>query len=139
MPSVVQDWINSLPFKLQTTLLCALRGCDGIAREDDIKIIARGIRKMTVLPSRKRLTEKGGFLYFELEELAPCVEKICEDLGKYPTHYIHHLILACEVIGYFHPIADIRKGFEAAYKALVKELNLWPESKEQCMERGNAK
>lgn len=139
MPSVVQEWVGNLPFKMQTAMLCALRGCDGMAREDEVKVIARGIRRMTVLPSRKRVIEPGGFLYFEMEHLAPAVETVCGDLAKYPVHYVHHLMLACEVLGYFHPLEDVRKGFLNAYTSMVKELNLWPETKEQCLERADAK
>lgn len=139
MPSVVQDWVGELPLKLQTAMLCAIRGCDGVPREDAVKTIARGIRKMTLLPSRKRVMEPGGFMSFDLKDLPECVETICGDLAKYPTHYTHHLYLACEVLGYFHPIEDVRKQFLNAYTSMVKELNLWPETKEQCLERGNAK
>lgn len=139
MPSVVQTWVNELPFKLQTAMLCAIRGCDGVAREDVMKTVARGIRKMTLLPSRQRVNEAGGFMCFELNELRPAIDKVCEDIAKYPTHYVQHVYLACEVLGYFHPITDVREAFYYAYHAMVKELNLYPETKEQCFERGNAK
>lgn len=139
MPSVVQEWVNDLPLKLQTALLCAIRGCDGVAREDVIKTLARGIRKMTLLPSRPRVIEIGGFMYFDLAELSPAIDNICEDLAKYPTHYVHHLMLACEVLGYFHPIPAVREAFYYAYNAMVKELNLNPETKDQCLARGVAR
>ncbi len=139
MPSVVQDWVSTLPFKLQTAMLCAVRGCDGVAREDIMKIIARGIRKMTLLPSRQKVNEPGGFMYFTVGELREATDQICQDLAKYPTHYIHHIIVACEVLGYFHPVADVREAFYYTYHSMVRELNLYPESREQCLERGNAK
>lgn len=137
--SVVQEWVGTLPLKLQTAVLCAIRGCDGVAREDIMKVIARGIRKMTLLPSRQRVNEPGGFMHFELADLREAVDKICEDLAKYPVHYIHHVLIAVEVLGYFHPVEDVRREFYYAYHAMVKELNLYPETKEQCMERGSAK
>lgn len=137
--SVVQDWVGTLPFKLQTSMLCAIRGCDGVAREDIMKVVARGIRKMTLLPSRQRVNEAGGFMHFEVRDLREAVDKICEDLAKYSTHYVHHILIACETLGYFHPVADVREAFYYAYHSMVRELNLYPESKEQCLERGNAK
>jgi hypothetical protein len=139
MGSVVQDWVSELPLKLQTAMLCAIRGCDGVPREDAVKVLARGIRKMILLPSRPRVTEAGGFMSFNLKDLPECVEIICGDLAKYPTHYTQHLYEACEVLGYFHPVEDVKKGFLHAYLSMVKELNLWPETKEQLIERGNAK
>jgi len=120
-------------------MLCAIRGCDGVAREDKMKVIARGIRKMTLLPSRQRVNEPGGFMHFEIGELRRATDSICEDIAKYPTHYIHHVYIACEVLGYFHPVEDVRKEFLYTYLAMVRELNLYPETKEQCIERGNAK
>lgn len=139
MPSVVQEWVSSLPFKLQTAMLCAIRGCDGVAREDIMKIVARGIRKMTLLPSRQRVNEPGGFMHFDLIDLRKASDKICEDIAKYPTHYIHHVLIACEVLGYFHPVEDVRREFSYVYRSMVTELNLYPESREQCLERGSAK
>lgn len=139
MPSVVQEWVGNLPLKLQTAMLCAIRGCDGVPREDAVKTIARGIRKMILLPSRPRVIESGGFMSFDLKDMKECVEIICGDLAKYPTHYTHHLYLACEVLGYFHPVADVRKEFLNAYTSMVKELNLWPETKDQLIERANVK
>jgi hypothetical protein len=139
MSSVVQDWVGTLPMKLQTAMLCAIRGCDGVAREDIMKVVARGIRKMTLLPSRQRVNEPGGFMCFELGDLREACDKICEDVAKYPTHYIHHIYLACEVLGYFHPMEDVRREFLYVYLAIVKELNLCPETREQCMERGARK
>lgn len=139
MGSVVQEWVGNLPFKLQTAMLCAIRGCDGVAREDVMKVIARGIRKMTLLPSRHRVLEKGGFMSFELSELREATDTVCGDIAKYPTHYIHHVMVACEVLGYFHPFEDVRKEFNYTYTSFVSELNLYPETKDQCLERGNAK
>jgi hypothetical protein len=139
MPSVVQEWVSDLPLKLQTAMLCAIRGCDGLAREDTMKVVARGVRKMVLLPSRPGVNEAGGFMYFDLEDLRPAVDHVCEDLAKYPTHYTHHIMIACEVLGYFHPVVAVRDAFYYAYNAIVKELNLYPETKEQCFARGNAK
>lgn len=139
MPSVLQKWVEDLPLKLQTTLLSAIRGCDGVARNDIIKTMARGIRKMTLVPSRPRVIEPGGFMSFEMMDLKQNISDVCEDLAKYPTHYIHHLILACEVLGYFHPATEVRDGFLLAYMSMVRELNLYPETREQCIARGNAK
>lgn len=135
MPSVVQEWVSELPLKLQTAMFCALRGCDGISREDVVKTLVRGIRKMVLLPSKPTATEPGGFMHFKMEELGPAIDEFAPDIARYPTHYIHHLLQACEVLGYFHPIPAVRQAFYYAYHAMVKELDLYPESADQCMER----
>lgn len=129
MKSILQDWVMELPIRYQGTLLTAMRGCDGVPREDTTKIIMRGLRNTTLNPADAReLAYKGGFMSFDLKELTPSVKQFAKNSDQYPLHFVMHLMHALEVIGYTHPDHYIRDEFCAAYRVIVSSLHLNPET-----------
>lgn len=117
-----------LPIRYQGTILTALRGCDGVAREDTTKTIMRGLRNVTLNPADARELEYvGGFMTFSLNELLPAVKKFAKNSDQYPLHFVMHLMHAIEVIGYTHPDATSME-FESAYLRIVHSLHLNPET-----------
>jgi hypothetical protein len=126
--SILQDWVTALPIRYQGTLLAALRGCDGVPKNDVSKTIARGIRSVTLNPADDReLKHKGGYMSFELEELIPAIHQFGKNMDHYPLHFVTHVLHAIEVIGYQHPTLTVSAKFTTAYKYLVRKLHLRPE------------
>lgn len=125
----------NLSDKAQSILASANRGPDGETREDVMKILVRGIRKMTQVPAVGKAGQPGGYKYFELEQLRPALEQGVPDIAKYVFHFLQHLYEALEVIAYEHPIPAVRAEFYYAYRQIVTEMHLEPETEQQYLDR----
>jgi len=134
--SILQRWVEDLPIRYQGTLLTAMRGCDSVPREDVTKILMRGLRHHVLNPADAReLSHAGGFMSFNLPELIPAINKFKKSMDHYPLHFVMHLLHAIEVIGYEHPMQNVRDGFSMSYYVLVHALHLMPETREALRER----
>lgn len=129
MNSVVQEWLNnnSISFKQQTVVLSALRGCDGLTKEDISKKLVRKIRNVVL---KNAGTENTPFM-IETMSLDD-VKKYASNCDKYPIHFYMHICFACEVIGFKHPNQEIKKWFHEAYLIMVYALHLKPENEAEC-------
>lgn len=144
--SVLQDWVMELPLREQGTLLTGIRGCD-LAPKNPLNIEERyGCSTGENTPER----ELSAFLRFCVLNAADKREvNVCgawfrstapvkwkpSQLGHYPLHWYSHLMHCYEVVGYRHPDPDIAKYALAIYVRLVTSLHLYPETKEQMIER----
>lgn len=135
MPSIYQEWVHNLSDKAQSVLASANRGPDGERREDVMKTLVRGIRKLTQVPAKGAAGLPGGYKYFEIDQLRPALEEGVPDIAKYPFHFVQHLYEALEVIAYEHPIESIRAEFFYAYRAVAVEMHLNPETELQYNRR----
>lgn len=136
--SILQDWVANLPIRYQGTLLAALRGCDGIPKEDASKTLCRAVRVMVLNPADPReLTYAGGYMSFEIDELMTAVSAFGKSMDHYPLHFVMHLLHALEVIGYEYPDdeANTNSYFLAAYMNLVGKLHLHVEERDELRER----
>lgn len=130
--SVVQDWVGTAcTWKQQTVLLCALRGCDGVPKEDPSKKVTRQIRRMVLHSADGPGKDK----FMEEQELQEVVGVVAEDLDHYPVHWVMHTIHAFEIIAYKHPNIAARKEFLTAYSRLVKALHLSIETEQDLDKR----
>lgn len=130
MSVVIQDWVCELPWKHQTVLLMALRGCDRQPKESDAKYCVRCLRGAVVKP----IGDAEKFLV-DPATIPWCVEPFQMDLDAYPVHWLVHFIHAIGVIGYKHPDETIRRKWLEAYVALVKALHFHPETESEMDER----
>lgn len=129
MPSVLQEWVFHVPCKMQSVMMCALRGCDTVGKEDPSKIIVRALRSVI-------LNDAEGKSLFTDNRLGECLNNgisgplklFIEDLDHYPVHFIMHLAHACEITGFKYPSADIGGQFLQVYHMIVEALHLIPES-----------
>lgn len=124
--SVMRDWAMDLPLRHQGVLLAAVRGCDGMPKENSAKPLVRAIRYAFMNPADQReVGMPSAFMqdYFSEKEL----KGFLSDWDHYPIHFVQHLMHACQVIGYKHPDDDMRLRFRTAYYRVVKKLHLEPE------------
>lgn len=133
MSSSVRKWVTEIPWMQQGVLFSALRGCDGLPHNDVSKIIIRGYRNTILKPAHF----SGSFLGMipSEEELEAAMKEFSNNFDKYPMHFVTHLAHASEIVGYQHPDKETQKIWENFYTNIVRRMHLYPESKNQMMER----
>lgn len=126
---VLQDWLQSLSYKQQSVLLSALRGCDGVRKNDPSKAVVRQLRNDIL----KNADGQEAFMSNKRDWKA--IQKLTTHMDRYPMHYIMHGIQAMEILGYYHPDPEIAEYWNNAYTLFVRKLHLQPETKAENAER----
>ena len=123
--SVMREWVSELPFKMQTVLIMATRGCDAEPKRGASKAATRAMRSV-ILKNADNVTE------FMRTDLPPFDMDGCEGL---PLHWLTHTLHAAEIIGYFHPDMAVRGAWYAWYLDAVAKLHLRPETRADLINR----
>lgn len=140
MQSVLQPWVMELPLREQGTLMTAVRGCDfeaktwnetGVAYSPGRRLTAF-IRHTFMVPADPREvdSQEGAFMM----STPPDPFKPSE-FGHLPQHWYSHVMHALEIIMYRHPTVYVRGQARLMYEAMVHNLHLNVETKEQMVER----
>lgn len=125
---VVREWVQELPWKQQTVLLSAIRGCDDVSKHDRSKAFVRPMRGI-ILKNAEPDKEDDTFMNHpgdgEIKDFA-------HDLDDYPMHWVIHFLHAVEIIGYKHPEEEVKMWWNYLYEQMVKEgLHLNPETERE--------
>lgn len=137
--SVLQPWVEALPLRFQGTLLTCVRGCDlepkqwtamGFSDSPGRRLTAF-IRWCFLNPADVREVDIPG-AFFQSE---PPKNFKPSEFGHLPLHWYTHAMHSLEVIGYCHPVQEIRvKAFEL-YCKMAHGLHLPIETYEDMHER----
>jgi hypothetical protein len=148
--SVMQDWTTDLSFMMQSVLMCAARGPDGIRKDHPVKVLVRFFRRSFLICAfdakvRWSPYEPGGGSFtgpLKLDGLGPneghldkFIEIYLRHVDELPHHFQLHLMHAAEILGYKHPDDDVRKFWRGFYQAIVNDAHLNPETEEQMDRR----
>lgn len=132
---VVNDWLTDLSYKQQTVVLTALRGCDGVPKEDLSKKLIRKLRSV-ILKSAISAENDIEPVHFMKCELTPeDITQFASNLDHYPMHWLLHFAHAAEIIGYFHPDKAVARFWAFVYNQIVAAMHLRPEPKDANKER----
>jgi hypothetical protein len=126
--SVVQDWLAELTYKQQTVLLTAIRGCDGVGKED---ISKKFVRKYRSIVLKNAAPGDGPDTFMKTNIGSQEIESFVEHLDHYPMHWLFHFIHAVEIVGYKHPNREIANWSECLYKMIVSALHMRPETEKE--------
>jgi len=130
--SVLQDWVMDLcSLRMQGTLISAIRGCDGVTKEDISKKFVRALRSDIMNSAAVGYVPK--FIQFDVTEEDIAI--FLKQPDQYPVHWLMHFIHAIEVIGYMHPIQYKSNWYTSLYFRLADMLHMNPESQSQFFER----
>jgi hypothetical protein len=142
---VLQDWTNDLSFMMQSVLICAVRGPDGIRKDHPVKVLCRYLRRSFLIcafDGRVRWSpyEAGGGSFtgpLKLDGTAPneghldkFVEIYLRHVDELPHHFQLHMMHAAEILGYKHPDSDVRGFWSVFYRAIVNDAHLKVEPEE---------
>jgi hypothetical protein len=134
MSSIIQPWVADLGLRLQGVLVSAVRGPDGVERDDPIKTLVRMYRGQVLVPFCGDLTKSTSYMFpFDpviFEEASRRVVKSCD---HYNLHFFMHFTHAVEIMGYHHP--DRKLDWHSLYLLICRKLHLNPETKEQLDHR----
>lgn len=126
MPNIIRDWASDLPLRHQGVLIVAARGCDGVPKENSAKPLTRAIRHAFMhCADEREIAFPAAFMQdgFTDAELVGFLK----DWDHYPTHFVQHIMHACEVIGYKHPDRRLCVMFRDAYMRICHKLHVFPE------------
>lgn len=151
MSSVLQPWVQELPFMQQSVLISAVRGPDGISKYHKCKSLIKWYRRCILVSAfdNKILDNPyheggGSFTGPSLNNPNHPVpweirmEKIVSDFlvsrDELPFHYFTHFVHACEVLGYKHPDQRIKSFWGLVYARMCKcmHMNLETECDMDC-------
>lgn len=134
MKELLRPWVKQLPLQQQCVLVAAIRGCDGVEKEDPSKRILRSYRYV-IAHNAKPLNPDNIFM---VEEMPTPMDEIrfLGSLDHYPMHWLMHFTHAVEIVGYKHPDEPVtRHWFNNLYNRIVQGLHLQPETEEQLDKR----
>ena len=128
--SVVQEWISErCSLKQQTVLLSALRGCDGVSKEDSSKQIVRSLRAVLLYSANATDAERSFMIPKEFDE---AYANFIACLDHYPVHWLFHFSHAAEIVGFKHPNHGTADVWHSIYMDICSALHLGMESEEDC-------
>lgn len=139
--SIIQDWAAELGLRHQGVLVSAIRGCDGMLREDSSKHLVRFYRACLLKSHCEHPRDASSYMIWP---------KDCQNLRQwdyefkkggfdhYPMHWLTHFIFAAEIVGYHYPetcpldsTVPVKHFWGLFYKRMVRRLHLNPETKEE--------
>lgn len=144
--SVLQDWVMELPLRAQGTLTTGVRGCDlapknpkcidekygcSTGEESAERGLTSFLRYCFMVPADPREVDIPGAFFCSY----PPANWKPSQFGHYPEHWYAHIMHCFEVVGYCHPDERVATLAEQIYLRLVRNLHLYPETKEQMFER----
>lgn len=139
MKSVLQDWVMELPLRFQGTLLTAVRGCDlepkqwtstGFSDSPGRRLTAF-IRWCFMNPADPREVDIPGAFF----QSKPPDNFKPSEFGHLPQHWYAHAMHSLEVIGYCHPVPEVRARACSLYVKMVHNLHLNIETMNQQLAR----
>jgi hypothetical protein len=135
MVSVLRSWVQALPLREQGTLIVATRGCDSAPKfplDSPERRMTAAIRFAVCIPAdlREVDAEPGAFMTAHI----PVDVKLAM-FEHYPQHWVGHIIHACQVLGYRHPVELQAAAWRMLYERFVRSLHLNPETHEQMVKR----
>jgi hypothetical protein len=135
MPSILYPWITDLSLRYQGTLMAAIRGCDGRAKNDVSKALNRAMRFLCLVPFDARELSYEGFMTYDMAGWRADVSAFDSAIDEYPVHYVMHMVNAISIVAYEHPDEHIRTEFMWAYQLLAKGFHLHIQTREELKAR----
>lgn len=119
MSSVLQDWVSTMPIKMQSVCMTSVRGPDNF-RYPSVKVANRWIRSQLFLdadPSNPFIVKPGDPSILDQIFL----DNLQEEMEYTSVHYFTHVMHAFQIIGYHHP----QEGTRAMASFVYGEFCIW--------------
>lgn len=128
-PSIIQPWAAALGLRHQGVLLAAVRGPDGILKDDPIKHLQRYYRGVLLVSHSGDAAKAASFMYAMNEEhFAHACADVIRSMDHYNVHYLLHFIHAVEIAGYKAGAENYGPLWRDLYLSFTKKLHVNPET-----------
>lgn len=124
---VLQPWMSTLSFKMQSVILSSFRGCDGRPKDDPTKYIIRYLR-VHCLRCADKTTNYMDCSPLLVEE---SIGVFLNNLDGYPVHFVLHLTHSAQIIGYLHSDTKVKQTSLDLYTSICKAFHMNFESKSE--------
>ena len=128
--SVIQEWLSTCSFKQQVVVLSALRGCDGIPKEDGSKALTRAFRSAILKPAES-INPENSFMWRD-PKLEDKATYFVSHTDHYPVHWVLHFAHACEIVAYKHPERSTANFWANIYIGICEAFHMHAESEKAC-------
>lgn len=145
MPNVLQDWTQKISTRQQGVLVIALRGPDGVRKEDAAKPLVRTIRGMVMNAGRTggpvgdEVWDDDPFMtmqYINNDQIwAVTTTTFFNQWDAYNVHFLQHLMHAFAVAGVHYPDLTPRRRSWEFYERCCRKLHLPPELPQDMVHR----
>lgn len=160
---VTQEWVHDLSFMMQSVLLTAIRGPDGVRKDHVAKLVCRWLRRCVLLsafdrttlflpedprggsftgpsvrrqgPSWQLVGDQGGWFNSRDEAMDEIVSRFIRATDELPHHFTMHIKNAAQVIGFKHPMPEISQFWLSFYLRLCDDMHDNPERLDQFEKR----
>lgn len=130
MKNILQQWVTELGLRHQGTLLTAVRGCDTIPKRHHSKTLTCFYRGSILNTHCADEVKPTSFITRPIDDM-PLMLEIMQEFAKshdeLPHHYVMHLVHAAEIVGYKHPIHQVRQAWNGFYRIMCRKLHMNPE------------
>ena len=136
--TIIKEWVSQLGLRHQGVLISAVRGPDGVNRDDPIKNIVRMYRGIILNSHCGDINNAISYMTpFNYDELNLLGRQVVKSLDHYNIHFWLHLLHAIEIIGYHHPDNIISEAFSNLYRLFCRKMHIQPETKDYLDHRLN--
>lgn len=131
MSSVLQSWVETIPWKQQSILFSGLRGPD----DQNCRAVKKVTKWMRAVSQNNADPLKG---YMQVTGLPAPIEggDLDTELERLPVHFVHHFADALRVIACHHPDPMTWSYAESIHNFIAEELfHFIPEAREVFLHR----
>lgn len=130
-PSVVQDWLTSAGWKMQSIFFNGLRAPDAATK--GVKKCVRWMRTQSCYNADPRKAN----CYMSAPQMdEELIQLAVDELEYLPCHYVHHLADAMRVLAIYHPNVESRQSAWRLHFLIAEEIfHFRPETDVQFTER----
>lgn len=143
---VLQDWVLRMSLRQQGVVILALRGPDGVRKEDPAKPIVRTLRALVMVTGRHGVAMAPGVIWRDDQFMSTLyindddswgatVNAFADNWDSYNVHFLQHLRHAFAVVGIHYPHEPYRKRCWDFYTWSTEKTHDHPETKEEIMHR----
>lgn len=138
--SVLQPWVEDLPWMQQSVLISSIRAPDGLYKGHPAKLIWRWLRRCVLYSAFDHATltnpsqPGGGSFTGPVKDTDAAIHNYFQHVDQVPHHAHLHFMHAAEILGYKHPAPVTRTWWRRVYEEAVNDMHLEPET-EQEMDR----
>lgn len=111
---VLQDWVEALPWKMQSVLISAQRGPDSHYCPN-VKALTKWVRRTCQQNADPSHT-------FMANVALPTLDDLEYELEYCTMHFTFHLLYGLEIMAYKHPERNIRDKAMFYYKGIIEEI-----------------